>query len=63
MAKKKVKTVNATQDLSQTKAVRLDLTAADHARLERQAKKRGLTKASYSRMLILEKLDQEDGGK
>jgi hypothetical protein len=43
--------------------VRLDLTAADHARLDRQAKKRGLTKASYSRMLILEKLDEEEGAK
>jgi hypothetical protein len=43
--------------------VRLDLTATDHARLDRQAKKRGLTKASYSRMLILEKLDEEEGAK
>ncbi len=63
MAKKEVKQVNATQAEPTTKAVRLDLTMKDHARLDRQAKKRGLTKASYSRMVLLEKLDEEDGGK
>jgi hypothetical protein len=63
MAKKEAKKVNATQDEVTTKAVRLDLTVSDHARLDRQARKRGLTKASYSRMVILEKLDEEDGAR
>ncbi len=63
MAKKAAKKVTATQEETAIKAVRLDLTATDHARLDRQAKKRGLTKASYSRMIILEKLDEEEGGK
>lgn len=63
MAKKETKKMTATQDEVATKAVRLDLTATDHARLDRQARKRGLTKASYSRMIILEKLDEEEGAK
>jgi hypothetical protein len=42
-------------------AVRLDLSEADHERLDRQARKRGLSKASYARMVILEKLNKEDG--
>lgn len=39
------------------KPVRLDLSPADHERLERQARKRGLSMASFVRMLVLERLD------
>ena len=40
-------------------AVRLDLSPKDHERLAKLAKRRGLTMASYARMVILEKLDEE----
>jgi len=42
------------------KPVRLDLTERDHKRLEEYARKRGLGKASLSRMIILEWLDEKD---
>jgi hypothetical protein len=42
--------------------VRLDLAEKDHERLERQAKRRGLNKASLSRMIILEWLDEQERG-
>ena len=44
-----------------TKPVRLDLKPSDHDRLDRQASRRGLTMASYARMVLLEKLDEEEG--
>lgn len=62
MAKKKAAKVNTVQTEKAARPVRLDLSDADHQRLERCARKRGLNKASYSRMVILEKLDEEDGG-
>jgi predicted DNA-binding protein len=61
--KKGAKKMPAIQDEKMVKAVRLDLTPADHERLNRQAKKRGLTMASYARMVILANLDEEEGGK
>ena len=36
--------------------VRLDLTEQDHKRVEAAAKKLGLSKASYARMVLLERL-------
>jgi predicted DNA-binding protein len=54
---------NSVQDERAVKAVRLDLTPKDHERLDHQARKRGLTKASYARMIILERLEQEEAGK
>jgi len=42
------------------KPVRLDLGERDHKRLEEHARKRGLGKASLSRMIILEWLDERD---
>ena len=45
------------------KPVRLDLTDKDHKRLEEHARKRGLSKASLSRMIILEWLDERDSEK
>jgi hypothetical protein len=51
----------ATQEVKPVRSVpvRLDLTPADHERLERCARERGLTKSSYSRMAVL-KLIKED---
>ena len=42
------------------KPVRLDLTEKDHKRLDEHARKKGLSKASLSRMIILEWLDERD---
>lgn len=53
MARKRAKTVQATQPVRTGRPVRLDLTEKDHERLEKQAKKRGLNKASTARMIIL----------
>jgi hypothetical protein len=60
MARKRTKTVQATQPVRTGRPVRLDLTEEDHARLEKQAKKRGLNKASTARMIILEWLEKEE---
>jgi hypothetical protein len=62
MAKKKpgAKNVIATQEERTAKAVRLDLTPADYARLERCARRRGLTKASFARMAVLALLEREE---
>ena len=43
-------------------AVRLDLSPKDHERMSKLAKRRGLTLASYARMVILERMDDEEGG-
>ena len=56
MAKKTVKTgkqASAVQDDRLVKGVRLDLSPADHKRLEDGSKKLGLTMASYARMAVL----------
>jgi len=66
MARKRAKTVQAAEPVRTGRPVRLDLTEKDHVRLEKQAKKRGLNKASTARMIILEWLDEEEsegGGK
>ena len=42
------------------KAVRLDLTPTDHARLERCARDRGLNRASYSRQAVLEQIKADE---
>lgn len=63
MARKRAQTVQATQPVRTGRPVRLDLTEKDHERLEKQAKKRGLNKASTARMIILAWLEeQEEGG-
>jgi hypothetical protein len=69
MAKKTVKgakQMNAVQEQRLVKGVRLDLSPADHKRLERRARERGLTMASYARMAVLDRLrheESEGGGK
>jgi hypothetical protein len=62
MARKRVRKVSATatQPVRTGRAVRLDLTEADHERLARHATKRGLSKASTARMVVLEWLDEQD---
>jgi hypothetical protein len=60
MARKRAPKVPATRPVRTGRPVRLDLTEADHERLERHAKRRGLTKASTARMVILEWLDEQD---
>jgi hypothetical protein len=42
--------------------VRLDLTEKDHDRMERHATRRGLSKASLARMVILAWLEEQEGG-
>jgi hypothetical protein len=60
MARKQAKKVQATQPIRTGRPVRLDLTDEDHERLERQAKRRGLSKASYARMAVLERLEADE---
>jgi hypothetical protein len=60
--KKGAKKVIATEEKRLIKPVRLDLTPRDHERLDRQARRRGLTMASYARMVILERLENEERG-
>jgi hypothetical protein len=45
------------------KGVRLDLSSTDHQRLERIARERGLTMASYARMVLLERLMTDEGSR
>jgi hypothetical protein len=62
MAKKKQEAKNlvASQEERTPKAVRLDLAPEDYARLERCARRRGLTKASFARMAVLALIEQEE---
>jgi hypothetical protein len=65
MAKKTTgaQTVNAAASPARKrtgKAVRLDLSAKDHDRLERAAEAKGLSKASYARMAVLDRLWQDE---
>lgn len=57
---KKVQTAQpATRKLD--KAVRLDLSTADHARLERAAESAGLNMASFARMALFKELKRHEG--
>jgi hypothetical protein len=42
------------------KAVRLDLNAKDHARLERLATRKGLTMSSYVRLALFERMADDE---
>jgi hypothetical protein len=58
MAKKRPRKMSPTGQAA--KLIRLELFPEDHKRLEKQASKRGLSKAAAARMIILEWLaDQE----
>lgn len=64
MAKKtarKPKEVTVVKELRLVKGVRLDLSPTDHERLERIARGRGLTMASYARMVLLERMKADEG--
>jgi hypothetical protein len=65
MARKRVKKMASGGKVEAAKAIRLELFSEDHERLEIQARKRGLNKASTARMVILEWLDEQEkkGGK
>ncbi len=66
MAKKTSKggPMEAVQEKKAVKGVRLDLTPADHRRLNKLAKERGLTMSSYARMAVFERMkDDEEGRK
>jgi hypothetical protein len=62
MAGKRAKKVQAVQDEKVTKPIRLDMTVTDYQRLERCAKERGLTKASYAWQAVLERIRADEGG-
>jgi hypothetical protein len=60
-AARTVKRPTAAQAVKTVRPVRLDLTDADHERLERAAREKGLNKASYARMAVLERLRSDEG--
>jgi hypothetical protein len=64
MAKKtgKVQAMATVQEKRPVKGVRLDLSPADHKRLSRLAKERGLTMASYARLALFERMKDDEGG-
>lgn len=63
MAKKRaVKKMDAVSAEKATRPVRLDLTVADHERLERCARRYGLSKSSYVRMALFERMESDEGG-
>ena len=64
MAKKKAPAkVNAVADERETKPVRLDLSLSDHERIERSARRFGLSKSAYVRMALFERLEADEGKK
>jgi hypothetical protein len=63
MAKKKrAAKVEATKEERATRPVRLDLSPTDHERLERCARRLGLSKSSYARMAVLERIRADEAG-
>jgi hypothetical protein len=63
MSKKKASPkVNAVQEKRVVKPVRLELSEADHERLETVAEVKGLNKASYARMAVLERIKADEAG-
>jgi hypothetical protein len=62
MAKKKAAKVEAEviQEERAARPVRLDLAEIDHDRLETQARKLGLSKSSYARMAVLERIKADE---
>ena len=62
MAKKQpVKKMSATAEAKGTKPVRLELDTEGHDRLERNAKACGLSKSSYVRMALFERMKADEG--
>jgi hypothetical protein len=63
MAKKRATNVQRVQNERRVKPVRLDLSETDHKRLEKLADERGLNKASYARMAILERMKTDEAAR
>jgi hypothetical protein len=61
MAKKRAPKVDAVREEKVIKPIRLGLPPADHKRLERCARERGLSNASYARMAVLERIKADEG--
>ena len=61
MARKRAPKVPAIQEEKATMAVRLELPTEDYRRLEKQARKLGLTKASYARMKVMQGIAADEG--
>lgn len=62
MAKRKADPkVQAVADETVTKPIRLDLSLADHERIERSAKRFGLSKSAYVRMALFKQLEADEG--
>ncbi|MDE2106398.1 MAG: hypothetical protein KGL39_54790 [Patescibacteria group bacterium] len=59
-AKKTVKKVASDHGETAAKPVRLDLSLTDHQRLAALAEERGLSKASYARMAVLERMKADE---
>jgi hypothetical protein len=57
---KGTKKTDTVSDRSEVWAIRLDLPPGDYERVERCAKRRGLTKASYCRMAVLDYLERDE---
>jgi hypothetical protein len=60
-AKKGASRMATVQTERVVRPVRLDLSEADHERLERLARERGLNKASYARQAVLERMRADEG--
>ncbi|MGO9470491.1 MAG: hypothetical protein ACLQVF_40885 [Isosphaeraceae bacterium] len=58
--RKTVKRRSTAQRDNGVRPVRLELAGADHARLERCARERGLNKASYARQAVLERIKLDE---
>jgi hypothetical protein len=63
MAKTKGEPMNAVGAKRTVKGVRLDLSPADHKRLSKLAKERGLTMSSYARMALFERMKTDEEGR
>jgi hypothetical protein len=61
MAKRKAAKMGATAPATkETKPVRLDLSLADHARIEASASRYRLSKSAYVRMALFERLESDE---
>jgi hypothetical protein len=61
MAKKKaVPKVSTVTEARDTKPIRLDLVLDDHKRIERSAKRFGLSKSAYVRQALFERLEADE---
>jgi hypothetical protein len=63
MAKKRANKVQTVQDIRAARPVRLDLSQGDHERLQALADERGLSKSSYARMAVLERMKADEAKK